>query len=115
VTLTEESIDEQVEDLAFHLTRILATIAPGLYDQPMDQGEEWKEQAACKGKTDLFFPKDIEGSTRANTDGYREARKICAICPVRPECAEAGKSERAGLWGGLSENERHPKHRGVGA
>jgi WhiB family redox-sensing transcriptional regulator len=61
----------------------------------------WQEAAACRGlDPELFFP------TRG--EDYREARKVCAACPVRWECLEAAlaRSERFGFWGGHSERER---------
>jgi hypothetical protein len=138
MSLTEEAVDEEPEVIFSHIGEILDRITSppsawpvagptqiicfedeaGIlhYDQPMVVvDEEWKDRAACKGKTALFYPKDIDGTNRARTDGYREGRRICQGCPVRRECTEAGKSERHGLWGGMSENERHPKMRRLGA
>jgi WhiB family redox-sensing transcriptional regulator len=61
----------------------------------------WNDDALC-AQTDpeAFFP-EKGGSTR-------EAKKICAGCPVRAECLEyaLGNDERFGIWGGLSERER---------
>jgi hypothetical protein len=34
------------------------------------------------------------------------ARKVCAGCVVRSECADYGRGEHYGIWGGTSENER---------
>ena len=63
--------------------------------------QPWAEQALC-AQTDpeAFFP-EKGGSTR-------EAKKVCAVCPVRTECLEWAleHKERAGVWGGLSERER---------
>ena len=63
--------------------------------------ESWMEQALC-AQTDpeAFFP-EKGGSTR-------EAKKICAQCPVRAQCLEyaLANDERFGIWGGLSERER---------
>ena len=33
------------------------------------------------------------------------AKAVCAACPVRQACAEAGLYERFGVWGGLDEDE----------
>ena len=54
-----------------------------------DHGE-WREQAACKGKLDVFFPHVSyhAASERRGYDAYREARAICAECPVRAECLD---------------------------
>ena len=63
--------------------------------------DEWRLDALC-AETDpeAFFP-DKGGSTR-------EAKRVCAGCPVRAECLEYALAgdERFGIWGGLSERER---------
>ncbi|MDX1658061.1 MAG: WhiB family transcriptional regulator [Nitriliruptorales bacterium] len=64
-------------------------------------GEEWMQDAKClDADPEAFFP-EKGGSTR-------EAKRICAACPVREECLEyaLGNEERFGIWGGLSERER---------
>jgi WhiB family redox-sensing transcriptional regulator len=72
-----------------------------LNDRPFVAKEwEWQDDAACKGLTDLFFP-----DPGVNCD---HAKAICAMCPVRVECAEAGATEDFGIWGGLSPKQRRP-------
>lgn len=66
----------------------------------------WRNQAACRGQsTDLFFPLGETGPAAAQ---IREAKQICAECPVREPCLswalEAGADH--GVWGGLTEVER---------
>jgi WhiB family redox-sensing transcriptional regulator len=58
----------------------------------------WHAQAACAGMgAELFFPeKQGWGSVLTG----REAKAICESCPVRAPCAEAGRHERFGIWGG---------------
>jgi WhiB family transcriptional regulator, redox-sensing transcriptional regulator len=61
----------------------------------------WVLEAKClDADPEAFFP-EKGGSTR-------EAKRICAACPVRNECLEHALSndERFGIWGGLSERER---------
>jgi len=61
----------------------------------------WAADAKClQADPDTFFP-EKGGSTR-------EAKRICAQCPVRAECLEYAldNDERFGIWGGLSERER---------
>ena len=82
--------------------------APG-WGRPFDAQEwtaaggddEWRLDALC-AETDpeAFFP-DKGGSTR-------DAKRVCAGCPVRAECLEfaLASDERFGIWGGLSERER---------
>lgn len=57
--------------------------------------EEWRDYAAClEFPPDMWFPeKDDPTQDAAN------ARRICATCPVRNQCLEAGLPERYGIWG----------------
>lgn len=62
----------------------------------------WADRAACRNvDPETFFPKR-EGNTA-------EAKKVCAACPVKSECAEYAIANRIayGVWGGLSPKERH--------
>ena len=64
-------------------------------------GNDWMLEARClDADPEAFFP-EKGGSTR-------EAKRICAACPVREECLEYAleNDERFGIWGGLSERER---------
>ena len=53
-------------------------------------------RAACRGMTDVMFPAAERGH-RLDTSA---ARALCARCPVINECAEQGRTERYGVWGG---------------
>ena len=56
----------------------------------------WHARAACRGYgTETFF-----------SVAQEQATATCRRCPVRSECAEAGKGERYGAWGGTTEKER---------
>lgn len=60
---------------------------------------DWYRRAACRGMDpEMFFPN--RGSRAA------EARAVCATCPVRAECLEAGRLEHYGVWGGTTFKER---------
>lgn len=51
---------------------------------------KWQARAACAGLEDLsIFFKEAAGR-----DGYAEARKVCAICPVKDNCLENALSQR---------------------
>jgi WhiB family transcriptional regulator, redox-sensing transcriptional regulator len=66
------------------------------------QALDWTSYAACRGHdTDLWFVEGHEGS-------YREARVICAACPVTSECLQWALDTKTdhGLFGGLSPLER---------
>jgi WhiB family redox-sensing transcriptional regulator len=63
--------------------------------------QPWFDRAAClEADPDAFYP-EKGGSSRA-------AKRVCATCPVRPECLSyaLANDERFGIWGGLSERER---------
>jgi WhiB family redox-sensing transcriptional regulator len=51
---------------------------------------------------DLFFPRE------QRDPGNREAKQVCARCPVKDECLEYSLATREefGIWGGLDEWER---------
>lgn len=78
-------------------------------------GEEWRDDAACKGQLHLFFPKKSE---RPEARARREARArgFCDVCPVRLACREYARRHRLhGFWGGESEEERHRAGVAIGA
>jgi hypothetical protein len=70
-------------------------------DAPLIKPEPWMAEGLC-GQTDpeMFFP-EKGGSTK-------NAKKICAVCPVRQQCLDYALEgdQRFGIWGGLSERER---------
>jgi WhiB family redox-sensing transcriptional regulator len=61
----------------------------------------WRDRALCDG-TDpsLFFPEP-------GVHSMRDAKQVCALCPVRLECLEHALSmpEQYGVWGGMTEKE----------
>ena len=70
-------------------------------------GGDWRSRAACRFiDPDLFFP--ISGSGKG-LEQAAEAKAVCAGCEVRRECLAFAvwARERHGIWGGLTEQERH--------
>lgn len=72
---------------------------------------EWREQAACRDEDpELFFPIGHGPAAQAQ---IVEAKAVCARCPVVRECLawalETGQD--AGVWGGLTEEERRQLRR----
>lgn len=68
--------------------------------------EPWMDNAACKGRLELFF--GIAGE-RPERRVRREAaaRLICASCPVMHPCRSLARRNREnGFWGGENEEER---------
>ena len=66
----------------------------------------WTDDAACKGRTTLFFGMPGERPER-RVRREATARKVCEGCPVSEPCRLAARTNReSGLWGGESEEER---------
>lgn len=67
-------------------------------------GEEWRDQAACRGyRTSIFVPSD--GDTPHAVDPTAAA--LCDGCPVRPDCLDYALNHTVhGYWGGTSERQR---------
>ena len=67
---------------------------------------DWRHEAACLGHDpELFFP---SGVTAPAWQELERAKAICQDCPVRTHCLQwaLDTGQDAGVWGGLSENER---------
>jgi len=83
---------------------------PGLSDPVVleqDVAPTWQQFAACvnhAGRVD-FFP--------ARGESTRDAKAVCAACPVREECLEFALRLKVahGVWGGMSERERRTLRR----
>lgn len=75
---------------------------------------EWMEEAACKNKTDLFFPKRHKDITY-----IAEARRICRGCPVVDPCLEYAlmfpHQDMHGVWAGKTPRQlgAEQKRRGI--
>ena len=67
---------------------------------------DWRHVAACRDEDpELFFP---IGNTGPALLQIEEAKSVCRRCPVREECLQFAleSGQDAGVWGGLSEDER---------
>ncbi len=67
---------------------------------------DWRHRAACRDEDpELFFP---IGDTGPAVRQIEEAKVVCRSCTVADACLrwamETG--QEAGVWGGLSEDER---------
>ncbi|PSK52427.1 Transcriptional regulator WhiD [Streptomyces sp. 111WW2] len=60
----------------------------------------------CRGACDEPFSHDLRGRQARKLD--EEAKRICALCPVRPACLDYALKAREpyGVWGGLTADER---------
>ena len=70
-------------------------------------GTDWRTLAACRN-TDpaLFFP---IGTTGPAVEQIRSAKAVCDRCPAREPCLDFAMRTRqdSGVWGGMTEDERH--------
>jgi WhiB family redox-sensing transcriptional regulator len=67
---------------------------------------DWRHRAVCREEDpELFFP---IGNTGTALLQIEEAKAVCRRCPVMERCLEWAllTREGAGVWGGMSEDER---------
>jgi WhiB family transcriptional regulator, redox-sensing transcriptional regulator len=67
---------------------------------------DWRDRAACRrSDPELFFQDGDIGSARVT---IKEAKLICRGCPVNAACLSwaLASGEQAGIWGGLTADER---------
>jgi WhiB family redox-sensing transcriptional regulator len=72
---------------------------------------DWVHHARCKDEDpELFFP---IGTTGPAALQIAQAKSVCVQCDVRMECLEwaMATGQDAGVWGGLSEDERRALRR----
>jgi WhiB family redox-sensing transcriptional regulator len=72
---------------------------------------DWRDHAACCTEhPELFFPVGTTGPARRQ---LARAKLVCHRCPVTAACLAwaMDTGQRYGVWGGLSEDERHELQR----
>jgi len=92
--------------MAITTFNLIETASVSIGDHLLPGREPWMDEAACAGRTPLFF--GIAGE-RPERRARREARarKVCAECPVIGACRDVARSNgENGFWGGESEEER---------
>ncbi|GAA2154948.1 WhiB family transcriptional regulator [Kitasatospora kazusensis] len=70
---------------------------------------DWQSRGSCgRADTALFFHPAGERDTE-HQEREEAAKAVCAPCPVRIECRRHALQTREpfGVWGGLTEDERH--------
>lgn len=76
---------------------------------PVSEVWDWRLRARCRNMDpNLFFPRDgEERGARARRE--RDAKAICAACPVLPSCRLHALTAREpfGVWGGTTEADRY--------
>lgn len=73
---------------------------------PSSRAADWRERAACRDQEpELFFP---AGATAVTAAAAEAAKAVCLVCPVREACLTYAleTKQEAGIWGGLTEDER---------
>ena len=72
---------------------------------------DWRHDAACRDvDPELFFPIGNTGPALVQID---EAKRVCQRCAVTESCLQWAleSGQDAGVWGGLSEDERRAHKR----
>ncbi|MFJ1796543.1 WhiB family transcriptional regulator [Kitasatospora griseola] len=72
---------------------------------------DWRHRAVCREEDpELFFP---IGNTGPALLQIEEAKAVCRRCPVMETCLQWALTtgEDAGVWGGMSEDERRAMKR----
>ncbi|HVX70768.1 MAG TPA: WhiB family transcriptional regulator [Mycobacteriales bacterium] len=72
---------------------------------------DWRHRAACRDEDpELFFPIGTTGPSLLQVD---EAKAVCRRCDAVDECLTwaLDSDQDAGVWGGLSEDERREVRR----
>ena len=68
---------------------------------------EWRDAALCRDTDpNLFFP---VGTTGLAIEHITEAKQVCGECSVSKSCLDFAldTNQDSGVWGGLTEEERH--------
>ena len=72
---------------------------------------DWRFQAACRvEEPELFFPVGTKGPALVQ---LARAKSVCRRCPVLIQCRSWAMTtgQAAGVWGGMSEDERRAMRR----
>lgn len=81
---------------------------------PIVESYAWQERGECRRPNhgQLWFSPDEERG-RARRNRELKAKAVCMTCPVLDTCRRHALTvdEPYGVWGGLSEADRHPRRR----
>ena len=66
---------------------------------------DWDAALCAQIDPNLFFPEGMGGQIAV---AVKQAKQICAWCPILPDCRQWALDTRQqiGVWGGLDEHER---------
>lgn len=70
---------------------------------------EWQDRAACRDQPGDWVAVPENWGVKNQRKAKASELAICERCPVIAECAEQGKRETVGIWGGKLSIERRRK------
>jgi len=77
--------------------------------KPIADHWEWQFEGACNGEetNEFFLEDDMRGAKKINRQV--SAIAICNTCPVKQQCLDHALKvpEMYGIWGGMTEEQRH--------
>lgn len=95
-------------DLSEHYSYHRSSVVPDddLYGWLLEliEGPDWHKQAACRGMSAALFYAEKSGND--SVQQVAVAKTVCAGCPVRAECLDAGLGEEHGIWGATTPRQR---------
>lgn len=77
-----------------------SSIKPAAYAPALTRGEDWTAQGLC-GDPKYRPTENDDPWYSTNPVDQNYAKAICGHCPVKQRCAEAGRDEQYGIWGGI--------------
>ena len=89
------------------MKRVSIAVVRGHAYAPVSTDAPVRPRPACADEDpELFFP---IGDTGPALLQIEEAKAVCRRCPLMETCLQSAleRGEEAGVWGGLSERERH--------
>lgn len=67
-----------------------------------------RAKALCKDyHADFWHPPFSGDRVNKESEYYEVAKAVCFQCPLLEECAQEGKDEEYGMWGGWTPRERN--------
>lgn len=79
------------------------------FPAPALRSYDWQQQGLCRGlSSESFFTEDREQGQQRRSSRTREAKEMCARCPVLALCLTHALAvpETYGIWGGTTAAER---------
>ena len=79
------------------------------YLKPIHSEWEWQEEGSCREHDPEIFFLDYNLRGKAKRQKEQTAISICEGCPVKMQCLDHALNtpEIYGVWGGMTEEQRH--------